>query len=162
VSAYEIYEHKNRKWSFCNVYICVRLKKSPFLATNTHKTVKQGLAKENKFNTVLCILVNQLSGQRNHSPSPSLSSHKTTHTDHEDRILPAQHTPSVNPWCSTSHQRGGSVSLGVSTGRTAIHRTRRIGFGIALITCIGSWTILGCECWWRWSGKSRWRILFYL
>ena len=47
--------------------MCVRLKKSPFLATNTHKTVKQGLAKENKFNTILCISVNQLSGQRNHS-----------------------------------------------------------------------------------------------
>jgi hypothetical protein len=36
----------------------VYVKKSPFLATNTHKTVKQGLAKENKFDTVL--LVNQL------------------------------------------------------------------------------------------------------
>ena len=35
--------------------MCVRLKKSPFLATNTHKTVKQGLAKESKFNTVFCI-----------------------------------------------------------------------------------------------------------
>ncbi len=67
VSTYKIYEHTNRKWSFCNVYMCVRLKKSPFLATNTHKTVKQGLAKEKKFNTVLCVSVNQLSGQRNHS-----------------------------------------------------------------------------------------------
>jgi hypothetical protein len=52
VSTYKIYEHTNRKWSFCNVYMCVRLKKSPFLATNTHKTVKQGLAKESKFNAV--------------------------------------------------------------------------------------------------------------
>jgi hypothetical protein len=47
--------------------MCVRLKKSPFLATYTHKTVKQGPAKENKFNAVLCISLNQLSGQRNHS-----------------------------------------------------------------------------------------------
>ena len=46
---------------------CVRLKKSPFLATNTHKTVKQGPAKENKFNIVLCKPANQLSGQRKHS-----------------------------------------------------------------------------------------------
>ncbi len=35
--------------------MCVCLKKSPYLATNTHKMVKQGLAKENKFNTILCI-----------------------------------------------------------------------------------------------------------
>jgi hypothetical protein len=47
--------------------MCVRLKKSPFLAMNTHKTVKQGPAKENKFNTVVCKSVNQISGQRNHS-----------------------------------------------------------------------------------------------
>jgi hypothetical protein len=50
---------------------CVRQKKSPLLAPNTHKTVKQGPAKENKFNTVLCKLVNQLSGQKNHSLSTS-------------------------------------------------------------------------------------------
>ena len=47
--------------------MCVRLKKSPFLATNTHRTVKQGPAKENKFNTVVCKSVNQIFGQRNHS-----------------------------------------------------------------------------------------------
>ena len=37
------------------------------MATNIHKTVKQGPAKENKFNTILCKSVNQLSGQINHS-----------------------------------------------------------------------------------------------
>ena len=58
VSTYKIYEHTYRKRPFCYVCQCVHLKKSPFLATNTHKTVKQGPAKENKFNTVL--LVNQL------------------------------------------------------------------------------------------------------
>jgi hypothetical protein len=31
------------------------------------------------------------------SPSSSSIEYKTTHTDHEDRILPAQHIPSVNP-----------------------------------------------------------------
>ena len=55
------FTNTHRKWSFCNVCRCVRLK------TNTHKTVKQGPAKENKFNTVFCKSVNQLSGQRNHS-----------------------------------------------------------------------------------------------
>ena len=30
MSTYKIYEHTNRKWSFCNVYMCVRIKKSLF------------------------------------------------------------------------------------------------------------------------------------
>ena len=55
VSTYKIYKHTCKNGHFFNVYMCVRLKKSPFLATNTLKMVKQGPAKENKFNTVLCI-----------------------------------------------------------------------------------------------------------
>jgi hypothetical protein len=35
---HKIYGHTNRKWSFCNVCRCLRLKKSPFFAMNTHKT----------------------------------------------------------------------------------------------------------------------------
>ena len=63
------FTNTHRKWSFCNVCRCVRLKKSSFLATNTQKMAKHGPAKENKFNTVLCKLVNQLSGQRNQPQS---------------------------------------------------------------------------------------------
>jgi len=55
VSTYKIYGHTNRKWSICNVRRCLCLKKSPFFATNTHMTVTHGPAKENKFNTILCI-----------------------------------------------------------------------------------------------------------
>ena len=60
---YTFFRHTNRKWLFCNVCWCLCLKKSPFLATNTHETVKYGHAKENKFNTVICISVNWLWGQ---------------------------------------------------------------------------------------------------
>ena len=52
VSTYKIYEHTLRKWSFCNVCQCVRLKNHLFWP-RTHKRVKQGSVKENKFNTVL-------------------------------------------------------------------------------------------------------------
>ena len=55
VLTYKIYEHTYRKWSFFNVCQCVHLKKSPFLATNTHKMVKHGPAKGNNLNTILYI-----------------------------------------------------------------------------------------------------------
>ena len=91
-----IYEHTYRKWSFCNVCRWVHLKKSPFLATNIQKTVKQGPVKENKFNTVLCISVNQLSGQRNHS----LTQRHFVHNITNNTSLHTSSTPKkkTTPW----------------------------------------------------------------
>ena len=64
VLTYNIYGHTNRTWSFCNVWWCLCLNKSPFFATNTQKTVKHRLEKENKLNTVSYMLI--MLGQRHH------------------------------------------------------------------------------------------------